>query len=255
MKKSVLIIALILMFSATGFCRDYVVDCISENYKEETEDYKHHLQIYHSIHINSAAGQKILVLKGENYRYRTWLREYISHSKKIIVKVPDDDNFNFISSKAYTIDVTSVYPVNDKKWNLNDPSSGLNVIKGKKHILIVDNNIKRRKLLRQVMQDLDYPVTILSDSKEALRIFQVQPDSFQMVIANYDIHNFAKTRFIERLSNISPLTPIIVGGAYNNKKINEKLYNDFSRMDNVIVRPVILEDLTKIVTNLLKNNV
>ena len=254
MRKSVLIL-LVIIIPLTGFARDYVVDCISENYKEETEDFKHHLQIYHSMHINSIAGQKILIIKGNNYRYRIWLREYIANSKKMIIKVPDEDNNNFISSKAYTIDVTSIYPINENHWKVDDSSARLKIIQGEKHILIVDSNIKRSKLLKQIINNLGYPVTFLSDSIEALRIFQVQPDNFHMVIANYDIDNFTKSRFIEKLSNISPQTPIIVGGAYNNKKINKKLFNDFSRMDNVIVRPVILDDLTKIIINILKNNV
>ncbi len=255
MKKCICILILILILPVTGLARDYVVDCISENYREETEDLKHHLQIYHSMLINSIAGQKILVIKGNNYQYRIWLREYIVNSKKMIIKVPDDDNNNFISSKAYTIDVTSIYPVNENKWKADDPSARLKVIQGAKHILIVDHNIKRSKLLKQIIKNLGYPVTFLSDSKEALRIFQSQPDNFHMVIANYDPDNFTKIRFIEKLSNISPQTPIIVGGVYNNKKINEKLFNDFSRMDNVTIRPVILENLTKIIINLLKNNV
>ena len=251
MKKIILVFFIVLIMPITSIARDYIVDCITENYNEETDDFKHHLQIYHSMQINSIAGQKVLIIKGENYQYRTWLREYLANSKKMIIKIPDKDVNNFISSIAYVIDVTSIYPVNMDNWDDEDSSARLKIIKGEKHILIVDNNIKRRKLLNQIIQDLGYPVTFLSDSNEALRIFRVQPDNFHMVIANYDIKNFKKIRFVEKLSNISPQTPIIVGGAYNNKKINEELFNDFSRMDNVTIRPVILKDLSKLIISLL----
>lgn len=255
MKKIILIIFFMFLLPTTGMCRDYVVDCITENYKEETQDFKHHLQIYHSMQINSIAGQKLLIIAGKNYRYRTWLREYIANSKKMIIKVPDDDNNNFISSKAYTIDVTSIYPVNEFKWNNKDTPANLKVITGERHILIVDSNIKRRKLLEEVVKDLGYPVTFLGDSQKALRVFQVQPENFYMVIANYNVNNVGEIRFIKKLSKISPQTPVIVGGSYSNKKINEKLVSDFSKMDNVIIRPVILKDLSKIINNILKNNV
>ena len=101
--------------------------------------------------------------------------------------------------------------------------------------------------------DLGYPATFLSDSKEALSMFQVQPGNFHMVIVNYDAKNFNKSRFVEKLSSISPQTPILVGGAYNNKTINKKLLNDFSNLDNVIVRSLILKDLSKTIIKLLKN--
>jgi len=251
MKKIAIIIILLIIIPVTSFARDYVIDFISENYKEETEDYKHHLQIFHSIQINSIAGQKVLILNGDNYQYRKWLRQYISKSKKLIIKIPDDDNSNFISSKAYTIDITSLYPINEANWKADDPLARLKVIQGTRHILILDKNIKRKKLIEQIVQDLGLPMTSLSDSGEALRIFQVQPDSFYMVIANYDSKSFKQTKFIENLANISPETPVILGGVYNNKKINEKLSNDFSRMDNVLVRPMILEELTKVIIQLL----
>ena len=255
MKKLLLAIIILSFLPMIVNARDYVIDCVSENYNEETDDYKHHLQIYHALQINSIAGQKILILKGNNYQYRKWLREYIVDNKKMIIKIPDNDVNNFISSRVYSIDVASVYPVNDKMWDQKNVSSRLKVIAGERHILIVDSNIKRRKLINQVIEDLGYPVTFLSDATEALRIFMAQPANFYMVIANYDYKNFNKTNFVEKLTNISPQTPIIVGGIYNNKKVNEKLFNDFSRMNNVTVRPVILKNLSRLIINLLKDSV
>ncbi len=255
MKKIIIILFVIFIIPITCTARDYVIGFISENYQEETDDFKHHLQIYHSMQISSIAGQKVIILKGDNYKYRTWLREYIAKSKTMIIKVPDDDVNNFISSKAYIIDVTSVYPVNENKWNNPDSSSRLKVIEGRKHILIVDNNKKRKKLIKQIINDLGYPGTFLVDSMEALRTFKAQPGNFHMVIANYDMKNFEKTRFIEKLANISPQTPIIVGGVYNNKKINEKLFHDFSKMKNIIVKPAVLNNLSKTINKLIKRNV
>ncbi len=252
MKKIIIILVCLIVFPVIGSARDYIVDCLAENYNEETEDYKHHLQIYHSIQINSIAGKKILVLKGDNFRYRTWLREYIANSKKLMIKIDDKDNNNFISSKVYIIDVASVYSVNDNIWGSDSSTGKLKIISDKKHILIVDNNIKRRKLLKQIINDVGYSVTFLENSQEALRVFKIQPENFLMVIANYDIQGFKKMKFVETLENLSPETPIIVGGAYKNKKINDRLFNDFARMDNVIVKPVILENLSRTIIKSLK---
>ncbi len=254
MKKFIFILLSVLFVAYPGFCRDYIIDYLSENYREETEDFKHHLQIYHAIQINSIAGEKILIIKGDNYRYRTWLREYMAKTRKLIIKIPDSDNNNFISSKAYNINVTSIFPIDERKWNEKDTLARLKVIKGKKHILLVDPNTKRKKLVDQVVENIGYPVTFADNFQQALKIFQVQPGNFNMVIANCDVKNFNKFKFVEKLSRISPTIPIIVGGAYNNKKINEKLVKNFANMKNVIVRPVILKDLTRVINNILKKN-
>lgn len=254
MKKIIIIFFVILLIPNAVLARDYVIKYISENYQEETEDYKHHLQIYHSIQIKSIAGQKILILKGDNYQYRKWLREYIVNNKTMIIKVPEEDNNNFISSKAYAIDVTSVYPVNETKWDNEDSSASLKVIEGEKHILVVDTNNKRKELLEQIIQKLGYPTTFSDNSNEALRIYKVQPGNFHMIIVNYDMKDANKKEFIEKLSIISPQTPIIVGGVYNDKIINKKLVSDFSNMKNVIVKPVLLNELSKTILILLNRN-
>ncbi len=254
MKNFILALIILISTPTAVMSRDYVVDFLSENYQEETDDFKHHLQIYHSIEINSIAGRKILIVKGKNYRYRTWLREYIAKTNKMIIKIPDDNNSDFISSKAFLIDVTAIYPVNEKFWKNNGLKTDLKAITGEKHILIVDKNIKRQKLLKQIVTDLGYPVTCAMDSKEALILFKVQPDSFLLVIANYGTFNLKKAQFIKQIAILSPATPVIIGGTYNNKNVNDKLSKDFANLDNVIVRSIILKDLSRTIINILNQD-
>jgi hypothetical protein len=49
-----------------------------------------------------------------------------------------------------------------------------------------------------------------------------------MVIVNYDSKDTNRAGFIDKPSIVSPETPIIVDGSYNNKGINKNLARYFS---------------------------
>ncbi len=148
MKKIVLFILLMLLISSSGWATDFMVDFVEENYKETTRAYSNDPLIYHSIQVNSQAGPKLLILIGENPEYRKWLRHYIAGNKRLITRVPDDENDKFISSKAYEIDVTNIHPVNGEKWKSDiSKSDDVAVLVGNRHILVLDSNGKRSQLI------------------------------------------------------------------------------------------------------------
>jgi len=100
MKKFIFAFLTVALLTANLYARDFIVEFMEENYKESQAAFSYSPLIYHSIQVTSAAGPKLLVLTGNNYHYRSWIRQYISKNKKFIAKVPDNDNDLFISSKA-----------------------------------------------------------------------------------------------------------------------------------------------------------
>ena len=92
--------------------RDFIVQFVEENYKETRSSFSYLPLIYHSIQVRSEAGPKLLVLKGDDYHYRKWLRQYIADDKAFIAKVPEDQADRFVSSNVFEIDVTNIHPFN-----------------------------------------------------------------------------------------------------------------------------------------------
>ncbi len=113
MKKIIVFILLLLAMPVmpVAAARDFIVQIQEENYKEEQKSFSYFPVIYHSIQVTSSAGPKLLVLTGDNYYYRNWLRRYISRDKAFIVKVPDDQTDQFITALAFDIDVTRLHPL------------------------------------------------------------------------------------------------------------------------------------------------
>jgi len=256
MKKIFSILFLFMLFSPQVYARDFIVDFLDENYKETQAQFSYTPLIYHSIQVNSIAGPKILILKGDNYLYRKWLRHYIAQGKKFIAKIPDEDVDKFISEKAYSIDVTFLHPFNGEKWGkriVNDPAG--KQIKGNNHILIVDPNGKRTHLVQIVVKKKGYDPIVFASQNQAFDVFKLQPDKFKMVIVQHSVAGATTDKFIEKLLKLNHTIPIIIDTGYNNPKINNQMMSKFSNHGSVHIKPVILRDLQKTIESLIQKNV
>lgn len=116
MKKRIVCCMVFLLFGTPCFARDFIVQFVDENYKETQSSFSYLPVIYHSIQVTSQAGPKLLVLKGEDYHHRNWVRQFIAKGKAFVIKVSDDRVDLFITSSAFEIDVTDVHPMNLVKY-------------------------------------------------------------------------------------------------------------------------------------------
>ena len=256
MKTLFLTCYLLVCFASPGLARDFIVEFIEENYKETQEQFSYDPLIYHSIQVASDIGPKLLILTGKDYTYRKWLRHYIAFNKKFIARVPDDQIDQFISSKAYEIDVTALHPVNMEQWKKsNKKVSDQNTIKGIKHILIVDPNEKRTNLIQTIAQKMGYPTTNFRTGTEALESFMLQPEKFSMVIVHHTIQGMQLDEFISKTLKLSHTIPVVIDPGYNNQEKKNRLISKFSGSSSIHIKPVILKELQKTIEKLINKNV
>ncbi|RLC03558.1 MAG: response regulator [Deltaproteobacteria bacterium] len=256
MKKLFAFLFLFMLLTTHGYAQDFIVEFVEENYRETQAQFSYTPVIYHSIQVNSIAGPKLLILTGDDYLYRKWLRHYIAQDKKFITKIPDDRSDEFISAKAYPIDVTSLHPFNGKKWSKNTvKTSNQNYIEGDNHILIVDSNQKRTHLLQLVVKKMGYSATIFNTGKQALDVFKLQPEKFKMVIAHHSIEGMTSDKLVEQVLKLNHSIPIIIDTGYYNQKMKNQFTSKFSNFRSVHIKPVILRDLQKTIETLIKKNV
>ena len=112
MKKLYRIGLFLIFFQTPALAGDFIVEYVKENYRETRMPASYSPVIYHSVQVSTKAGPKLLVLKGDAYHYRAWLRQYIAQGKQFIARIPDDRDDLFISSQVFEIDVTDLHPVN-----------------------------------------------------------------------------------------------------------------------------------------------
>ncbi len=256
MKKLWLICFFCLLWTATGQARDFIVEFVEENYSETQAQFSYDPLIYHSIQVNSTAGPKILVLTGNDYNYRKWLRHYIAQDKKFITKIEDDRIDEFISSKAYEIDVSLLHPFNGDKWfprQMKEIKKG--DIQGTNNILIVDPSEKRTHLIMTVIKKMGYEAVIFSSAKKALDVFKLQPEKFKMVMVHHDMKDMPAEDVVAQVIKTDHTVPVILDVGYKNNEIKDELGFRFSGSKSVHLKSVILRELPKTIQMLMKESV
>lgn len=254
MKKSFIICFFIIVLGAPCFARDFLFDYIEENYKEAQAEFSYSPLIYHSIQVNSSVGPKILILTGDDYNYRNWLRHYIAQNKKFIAKISEKRVEEFLSAKAFEIDVTSLHPFNGKKWPDDATATDQSSLLGDNHILIVDPNEKRSHLIQTIIEKMDFRAEIFQTGEQALASFKVQPDKFTLIITQYTDIGIPSDRFIEQVLKINQKIPIVIDTGYKNQNLENEVMSKFSGAGSVHIKPVILRNLQKTIETLTKKN-
>ncbi|MCP3872986.1 MAG: response regulator [Desulfobacteraceae bacterium] len=255
MKKPFILCYLIILLTSPCLARDFIVEFVEENYKETQAKFSYTSLIYHSIQVNSIAGPKLLILTGDNYNYRKWLRHYIAKNKEFITKIQDEKTDAFISAKAYEVDVTSLHPFNKGKWIEDDvKNSDQTIFEGSNHILVVDPNEKRTHLIQTIVKKMGYKATIFKTGKQALKSFKLQPEKFKMIIAQNSISGTPSIEFIEQVLKIDHTIPIVIDTGYKNRKIKNMFQSKFSDFRSVHLKPVLLKELDKTIKLLIKKN-
>ncbi len=256
MKNLIFSIVIVLCIACPLMARDFLVEFVEENYKETQAQFSYTPLIYHSIQINSKAGPKLLILKGDDYTYRKWIRRYISQNKKFITKIPDDQSDEFISSKAFELDVSLIHPFNGNLWesDIIKPTDQ-KTIEGTNNILILDKNKQRTGLVSTIIEKMDFNAAIMYSGQQIINTFKLQPDKFKLIMINHDEMEIPSDEIVQHLLKIDPLIPILINTGYRNTKMKNDLYSKFSGNRSVHIKPVILRNLEKTVYRLTKENV
>jgi CheY-like chemotaxis protein len=251
--KLLINISVLLIFTSPVLARDFIVEFIEENYTETQAKFSYDPLIYHSIQVNSIAGPKVLILTGNDYTYRSWIRNYIAQNKKFITIVPDENADQFISSKAYKIDITSLHPFNGEKWKINATIPQKNIIAGNNNILIVDPNEKRTYLIQTLLKDMGFQSVIFINGEQALKMFKLQPEKFKMIIVQHSILDTPSDNFVDNILKLNHIIPIIIDTGYKNLNIKNKLLSKFSGSQSVHLKSVILKELKDTINSLISN--
>ncbi len=256
MKKTCLVCLVIVFLSVSVEARDFMVGFVHENYKEVQAQFSYFPLVYHSIQINSTAGPKLIILKGDDSNYRRWIRNYIAENKNFILRIDDQNNDAFISSKAYELDINSIHPVNLERWEDPDISAKQgDTLSGNNYILVVDPDEKRSGLIKTIAERMGFQVLISSSGKQALLPFKLQPDKFQMVIAHHLGIGKQTENLLDQLLKVDHSIPVIVDTGYKNDLLKNAYVNKYRRFPSVIVKPVILQELSKIIEQIISGNV
>jgi PAS domain S-box-containing protein len=81
---------------------------------------------------------------------------------------------------------------------------------GDKHLLLVDDEESLVSISTEFLQGLGYQVTGLSSSTEALKVFEHQPDRYDLLITDLTMPGMTGMELARKVNGISPELPIIL---------------------------------------------
>ncbi|MCP3953824.1 MAG: hypothetical protein GY697_16640 [Desulfobacterales bacterium] len=92
--------------------KDYPVTFLKETYRAQAPA-TGPAKIYHTWAVESAKGNRLLILSGDDETKRQWLREFVKTGNNFIIKVPEKETGQFETETIFKVDVTNIHPVDE----------------------------------------------------------------------------------------------------------------------------------------------
>ena len=120
---------------------------------------------------------------------------------------------------------------------------------GTERILFVDDEAPIAKMGALNLEGLGYSVTIRTSSLEALELFRVQPNKFDLVITDMTMPNMTGDKLTAELMKIRPDIPVILCTGYS-KRISDETASEIG-IKAFAYKPIVKADLAKAVRKVL----
>ncbi len=120
---------------------------------------------------------------------------------------------------------------------------------GREKILFVDDEELLTDLGKHMLGELGYIVEAHTDSVEALRIFEKEPHSFDLIITDMTMPNLTGEDLAKKILHIRPDLPIILCTGYS-EKITEEDALELG-LSHFLLKPLIKKDIAEVIRDAL----
>jgi len=114
---------------------------------------------------------------------------------------------------------------------------------GKERILFVDDEKEIALMTQQMLESLGYKITIQTNSVEALKMFQSNPENFDVIISDQTMPNMTGVHLAKEIMNIRPEIPVIIATGFS-EVITEENYKNFG-ISEYVMKPLVAGDLSR----------
>jgi PAS domain S-box-containing protein len=122
-----------------------------------------------------------------------------------------------------------------------DRKAPASIPRGHGRILVIDDEEMLVKMVKGMLESLGYEVTTANGSLEALRIFQAQPDNFDLVITDQTMPHMDGLQLSREVRQVRPDIPIVLCTGFSQKASQETVAA--AGIDGLLMKPINLQDL------------
>ena len=112
---------------------------------------------------------------------------------------------------------------------------------GNEKILFVDDEVSLAGLGKKLLENLGYHVSMMTDSPEAFKLFNADPESFDLVITDMTMPGLTGTKLTRKIRDIRPDIPIILCTGFSENINEEKAIN--MGINAFIMKPLAIHEL------------
>ncbi|PCJ49365.1 MAG: hypothetical protein COA74_05760 [Gammaproteobacteria bacterium] len=140
------------------------------------------------------------------------------------------------------------FPVSQQEIKAKQSSSSA-VLKASEHILLIDDDSLVLDIAKNMLEMLEYKVTAMTDSEQALATFGDKLDQFDLVIVDYGMPRINGKIFAQRIKQLRADIPIILCTGYGDLIAKENIAQ--WGLDDVLLKPFAFKDLSAVVSKVL----
>ena len=123
---------------------------------------------------------------------------------------------------------------------------------GNEHILLVDDEEPIAQMVKTILERLGYCVTSRSGSIEALELFKVKYDAFDLVITDMTMPNITGDQLAKKILAVNPDIPIIILTGFS-ERINKDRIESMG-IKGLLMKPVLTSDIALEIRRVLDQN-
>ncbi len=118
---------------------------------------------------------------------------------------------------------------------------------GSETILFVDDEPYLVDVGKEMLEDFGYVVESMTNPRQAVELFEQNPDKFDLVITDYTMPEMTGDVLVRKIHQINPKVPIIMCTGIS---LDPEIINNLE-LEKIVVKPVGMQDMLKVVRNVL----
>ncbi len=120
------------------------------------------------------------------------------------------------------------------------------------HILVIDDQESMRSIISQMLKNKGFQVSTANDGEEGLNLFNQNPGSFSLVLADVNMPKIDGFEFLKKVKSSHPQTPVILLTGVN-EDIAEYVGKEY-KADGVIKKPFKVEETLAEIQKVIEGN-
>jgi signal transduction histidine kinase/CheY-like chemotaxis protein len=144
------------------------------------------------------------------------------------------------------------FPLTQKANLKRKKDKNKSLIKGKGHILFVDDDAQICASQKKALELLGYSVTAMQDSRAAEVVFSKRPNQFDVLILDLNMPHLNGFELAERIFKIRADIPIILTTGFSDL-IDPQKFDDLG-FHSLLLKPYQIDDISPLVAEILKSN-